>query len=75
MQFAFLHQVRNCIHQVVHVVPIVIGLNVLVAHVALVGFSGCGEPVLRLSIVADAIKNVARHVDHVAGIRRKAGEK
>ena len=49
------------------VVPVVIGLDVLLAHVALVNGQGGGEGLCGASVIAEPKVDVPGHVDHVAG--------
>ena len=57
-----------------YVIPIVIRFDVLRLHVALVYLHGGGECLFGSSVIAGPIKNVSRHMHHVAGCGRKAGQ-
>jgi hypothetical protein len=74
VELPLFHQVRNGVHQVVHVVPVVFDRDVLLALVLLLDGGGLGEPVLGGGVVADTVIDVAGHVDHVPGGGRETGE-
>jgi hypothetical protein len=63
--------IRYRIHQVVHVIPIVIGLNMLLLHVELIHLHGRRKRLFRPGVIANAKEDVSRHVDPVPRGRRQ----
>ena len=56
------------------VVPVVVGADVLFAHVLFVGGGGGREPPLALGVVPYPVVDVAGHMDHVAGGGGQGGQ-
>ncbi len=67
IQLPSFQEVCDGVHKIVDVVPVVVDSDMLRLHVLLIGMHGRGERFFRAGVVAGAIEDVARHVDHVAG--------
>src|ERR1700723_3163371 len=68
---ALLRAVYDQKAEVMCVVPVVLRADILALHVVLVYSHRIKKYLARSLVVPDAIKNVARHVNHVSGRRGK----